>query len=237
MRDQTRKLSKRDGDASYQDFIDKGYIKEAIINYIALLGWSPGTENEKFTLDELIKTFDIKGISKSPAIFDPAKLAWLSGEYIRTMTPDEFHEIALPWIEKSIGKTELDTKAIASLLQPRCERLSDIPEQIDFFVNFSAPAPELFNHKKMKTSPETAKPVLEEVLKIFESLENENFTQDNIQKELLALIERLELKNGQVLFPLRVALSGREFTPGGGVEIAAILGKVESIRRLNAAGL
>lgn len=239
MRDSSRKLSKRDGDASYQDFIDKGYIKEAIINYIALLGWSPSNEeNEKFTLDELIQKFDIRGISKSPAIFDEAKLAWLSGEYIRAMSPEEFHQIALPWI--NVGTTcgrPLDTFAIANLLQPRCERLSDIPAQIDFFAALPAYSPELFTHKKMKTSAESAKPILAEVIKLFESIDEAEFTHDNLKAQITQLVEQLGIKNGQLLFPLRVALSGKEFTPGGGIEIAAILGKTETLSRLASAPL
>lgn len=233
MRDHTHKLSKRDGDASYEDFIKKGYLKEAIINYIALLGWSPQGDEEKFTLGELVERFDISGISKSPAIFDEAKLAWLNGEYIRELTPEEFHEKAKPYYEGVVTKPEIDTAKISELLQKRCEKLSDIPEQVDFFDKLPDYDIDLFTHKKMKTNPESSKTALSEIKKAVEEMDKFDF--ETLHERMMSLVESLGLKNGQVLFPLRVAVSGKSFTPGGGVELAAILGKDETLKRIDIA--
>ncbi len=230
MKDANNKLSKRHGDASYEDFIAKGYLKEAIVNYIALLGWAPGDEREKFTMDELIEAFDVKGISKSPAIFDEKKLAWLNGEYIRELAPEEFHKLALPYYEGVITNKDIDLKEVSELLQPRCEKLSDIPEQVDFFDNLPEYDNELYTHKKMKTNPENSLEALEHVLPVLEGIGD--WTKENIHDELIALVEKLELKNGRILWPVRVAVSGKAFTPGGGVELAYILGKDETIRRI-----
>ena len=230
MKDNGKKLSKREGDASYEDFINKGYLKEAVVNYIALLGWAPGDEREKFTLAELVDAFDIKGISKSPAIFDEKKLAWLNGEYIRELTPEKFHEDALPYYKGVITNPEIDLKAVSELLQPRCERLSDIPEQVDFFDKLPEYDRELYTHKKMKTNPENSLEALKEALPVLESIDD--WTKENIHDRLIELVQKLELKNGRVLWPVRVAVSGKAFTPGGGVEIAAILGKEETIKRI-----
>lgn len=230
MRDHTHKLSKRDGDASYEDFIKKGYLKEAVINYIALLGWSPQGEQEKFTLDELVKAFNVSGISKSPAIFDEAKLAWLNGEYIRELSLDAFHEKALPFYEGIITNPAIDTKKISELLQKRCEKLSDIPEQVDFFDNLPEYDIELYTHKKMKTNAENSKVALEAIKAKLEKVEDFSF--ESLHDTLMALVEEMGVKNGQVLYPLRVAVSGKSFTPGGGVELASILGKEETIKRI-----
>ena len=230
MKDNGKKLSKREGDASYEDFINKGYLKEAVVNYIALLGWAPGDEREKFTLAELVDAFDIKGISKSPAIFDEKKLAWLNGEYIRELTPEKFHEDALPYYKGVITNPEIDLKAVSELLQPRCERLSDIPEQVDFFDALPEYDRELYTHKKMKTNPENSLEALKEVLPVLESIDD--WTKENIHDRLIELVQKLELKNGRILWPVRVAVSGKAFTPGGGVELAAILGKKETIERI-----
>lgn len=230
MKDNGKKLSKREGDASYEDFINKGYLKEAVVNYIALLGWAPGDEREKFTLAELVDAFDIKGISKSPAIFDEKKLAWLNGEYIRELTPEKFHEDALPYYKGVITNPEIDLKAVSELLQPRCERLSDIPEQVDFFDKLPEYDRELYTHKKMKTNPENSLEALKEALPVLESIDD--WTKENIHDRLIELVQKLELKNGRILWPVRVAVSGKAFTPGGGVELAAILGKKETIERI-----
>ena len=230
MKDNGKKLSKREGDASYEDFINKGYLKEAIVNYIALLGWAPGDEREKFTLAELVDAFDIKGISKSPAIFDEKKLAWLNGEYIRELTPEKFHEDALPYYKGVITNPEIDLKAVSELLQPRCERLSDIPEQVDFFDRLPEYDRELYTHKKMKTNPENSLEALKEVLPVLEGIDD--WTKENIHDRPIELVQKLELKNGRILWPVRVAVSGKAFTPGGGVELAAILGKKETIERI-----
>lgn len=232
MKDAQKKLSKRDGDASYEDFINKGYLKEAIINYIALLGWSPGTEQEIFTLDELAKQFDISGISKSPAIFDVNKLNWMNGEYIRQMSAEEFTAAAAPYYKQAV-KRDVDYGVLSALLHDRTEKFSDIPEQIDFIDAVPEYDNEMYVNKKMKTDEAGSKQSLESVLPILEGLES--WTHDAIHDELFALIERLGVKNGVVLFPLRVALSGKKFTPGGGVELAVLLGKEESIARVRAA--
>ncbi len=233
MRDHTHKLSKRDGDASYEDFIKKGYLKEAILNYIALLGWSPQGEQEKFTLDELVAKFDVSGISKSPAIFDEAKLAWLNGEYIRELSLDAFHEKAMPFYEGVVTNPNIDTKKISELLQKRCEKLSDIPEQVDFFDNLPEYDIDLYNHKKMKTNPENSKESLVAIKNKLEAIDDFSF--ESLHDNLMALVEELGLKNGQVLYPLRVAVSGKSFTPGGGVELASILGKEETLKRIDIA--
>ena len=230
MKDAHKKLSKREGDASYEDFINKGYLKDAIINYIALLGWSPGGEQEIFTMDELISAFNLEGISKSPAIFDVQKLNWLNGEYIRKMSSEEFHDLALPYIKEAVKNEKIDTKKISDLLHQRCEKLSDIPEQIDFFDTLPEYSPELYFHKKMKTNEENSLESLKEVLPVLEALNDWTF--DNIHNVLFDLIAKLEVKNGIILWPLRVAVSGKSFTPGGGVELADILGKEETLNRI-----
>lgn len=230
MKDAHKKLSKREGDASYEDFINKGYLKDAIINYIALLGWSPGGEQEIFTMDELIKAFNLEGISKSPAIFDIQKLNWLNGEYIRKLSSDEFHELALPYIRQAVKNATIDTHKISDLLHQRCEKLSDIPEQIDFFDTLPEYSPELYCHKKMKTNEENSLSSLQAVLPVLENLSDWTF--DAIHTVLFDLIAKLEVKNGIILWPLRVAVSGKSFTPGGGVELADILGKEETLNRI-----
>lgn len=231
MKDNGKKLSKREGDASYEDFINKGYLKEAIVNYIALLGWAPGDEREKFTLDELVQAFDVKGISKSPAIFDEKKLAWLNGEYIRELTTEKFHEMALPYYDGVITNPNIDLKEVSALLQPRCEKLSDIPEQVDFFDKLPEYDNELYTHKKMKTNPENSLEALQAARPVLDAITD--WTKENIHDSLIELVQKLELKNGRILWPVRVAVSGKAFTPGGGVELAYILGKDETLRRID----
>ena len=230
MKDSGKKLSKREGDASYEDFINKGYLKEAIVNYVALLGWSPGGEQEIFTMDELIENFSISGISKSPAIFDVKKLSWMNGEYIRKMSEEEFAEMATPYIKDAVKRTDVDIDAICSLLHARIEKFTDIAEQLTFIDELPEYDNELYTHKKMKTNPENSLESLKAILPVLEGIEDWNM--DNIHSALFALIEKLEVKNGIILWPLRVALSGLPFTPGGGVDLAAILGKDESIKRV-----
>ena len=230
MKDQTNKLSKRHGDASYEDFINKGYLKDAILNYVALLGWSPGGEQEIFTMDELIKAFDVSGISKSPAIFDEKKLNWINGEYIRKLSNEEFLEKAEEYIRQSVKNENIDLMKIAKLLHDRTEKFSDIPEQIDFIDALPEYDVELYTHKKMKTNPENSLESLNHVLPVLKELED--WTEESIHNALFALIEKLEVKNGLILWPIRVALSGKAFTPGGGIELAELLGKEESIKRI-----
>ena len=233
MKDQNNKLSKRNGDASYQDLVAKGYLKEAVLNYILLLGWSPKGDKEIFSLPEMVEAFDIEGISKSPAIFDPVKLRYLNSVYIRALSPEEFHEKALPWIRKGIQRPDVDTHLVAQVLQARCEVLEDIVEQVDFIDQMPDYSSELYVSKKMKTNQQVSLDSLKQVLPVLEGLED--FSVEGLHTALFQLIEKLGVKNGSVLWPLRVAVSGKQFTPGGGIEICAILGKEESIRRVKAA--
>ncbi|HOW50774.1 MAG TPA: glutamate--tRNA ligase [bacterium] len=232
MRDAQRKLSKRDGDASYQDFIDKGYLNEAVMNYLALLGWNPGTDREKFTLAELAEAFDISGISKSPAIFDPVKLAWLNGEYIRALTPQEFTAKALPFIKQAVKRADVAFATIAAVLQQRTEKLSDIPPQLDFIDALPDYSPEMFIHKKSKTTFESSLASLKAAREALDAIPESGWDHPTLHAALMGLVEKLAVKNAIVLWPLRVALSGKEFTPGGGIEIAHILGRKESLARL-----
>ncbi len=232
MKDATQKLSKRNGDASYEDLVEMGYLKEAILNYIALLGWSPKSDKEKFTLAELVETFDPANISKSPAIFDTDKLKFLNGEYIRELSVEEFKEKAMPYIRKTV-KGECDFDVLATVLQKRCEVLGDIPEQVDFIDEMPEYDTELFVNKKMKTTLETSRVSLE---KILEKIENLNeWTIDAIHDKVFEVIAELEVKNGVVMFPLRVAVSGKQFTPGGGIELAVVLGKERTLERIKIA--
>ncbi len=233
MKDATHKLSKRNGDASYEDLIAKGYLKDAVLNYIALLGWSPKGEREIFTLPELVGEWDPAGISKSPAIFDGQKLRYINGEYIRALSPEQFYERALPWMRQTVKSETADLRALAVVLQARCEVLSDIPEQVDFIDTVPEYDLALYTNKKMKTTPETSLAALRETLPVLEGLAD--FTAEAIHTALFERIAQLEVKNGWLLFPLRVAVSGKQFTPGGGIELCAILGKEESIRRVKAA--
>ena len=210
-----------------------GYLKEAVLNYIALLGWSPGGEREIFNVEELVEVFNEKNINKSPSIFDMNKLRFLNGEYIRKMTPEAFEEAIKPYVDPVVKSSTADRTLLANVLQLRCEALGDIPAQVDFIDEMPDYDVEMYTHKKMKTDPETAKVALEAMLPVLENLEL--FDKDTIHEALFALIEKMEVKNGYILWPLRVAVSGKEFTPGGGVELAAILGKEETIKRVKIA--
>lgn len=235
MRDATHKLSKRDGDAYFGDFTDKGYYIPAILNYIALLGWAPKGEQEIFTLDELVKEFDISGISKSPAIFDPVKMTAINAEWLRRIPQEEFKELALPYIRQTCKREDIDLDVLIKVLQPRTELLSDIPEKVDFIDELREYSNDLFFNKKMKTSAETALPALQAVLPILENISKSDWTEENIHSAVFAEIEKLGVKNGWVLLPMRAALSGKAMTPGGGIELAAILGKSDSISRIKKA--
>ena len=232
MKDAQHKLSKRDGDASYQDLMEKGYLTEAVINYIALLGWAPKGENEIFTLDELIKEFSIDGISKSPAIFDSMKLKAINGVYIRKLAPEKFKELAVPYIRQTCKREDIDLDILCSTLQPRAELFTDIPEQVDFIDALPEYDIALYTHKKMKTNPENALDALQRVLPVLEAIPAEDFNHDRIHEDLFKLIEEMGVKNGIVLWPIRVAVSGKQFTPGGGIELCAILGKDDTIARI-----
>lgn len=230
MRDAQHKLSKRYGDPTYEDLLEKGYLKDAILNYVALLGWSPGGEREIFSLAELAECFTLEGLSKSPAIFDINKLTYFNGVYIRALTPEEFHACALPYIRKAVTRADLDTVLLASLLQARCELLSDIPEQLDFLEELPEYDAELFVHKKSKTTAESSIEALNDILPVLEGLDN--WTLGSIHEALFALIEQKGVKNALILWPLRVALAGKPVTPGGGVELCVLLGKEETLRRV-----
>lgn len=231
MKDKNRKLSKRHGDASYEDFIAKGYLKEAILNYIALLGWSPAGEREIYSPDELAEVFDLSGISKSSAIFDVDKLTWMNGEYIRALSQEEFLERAKPYLDAALKK-EFDRAKIAKLIQPRLETLTQIEEKVSFLNEMPDYSLELYAHKKMKTTPENSLPILLEAREALEQVEE--FTNDALYAALCALAEKLEVKNGRVLWPVRVAISGTAVTPGGATELAEILGRQETLSRMDA---
>ena len=229
MKNAVEKLSKRNGDATFEDLLAKGYLPQAVVNYIALLGWSPKGEEEIFSLDELINIFDISGISKSPAIFDLPKLTAINAKYIRNMSDEEFWNNAKPYVE-SVCKKEVDKTLLSQMLKTRTEIFKDIPNQIDFIDNLPEYEPNLYVHKKMKTNEENSLEILKQILPVLEKLEN--WSKDSIHDAMFKWIETLGLKNGRVLWPLRVALSGKSFTPGGGIELAALLGKDESIYRI-----
>ncbi len=230
MKNSTEKLSKRNGDASFEDLIQKGYMTEAVVNYIALLGWAPKGENEIFSLDELVEEFDISGLSKSPAIFDPLKLKAINAEYIRRLSKEEFKEYALPYIKQTVKREDVDFDVIAEVLQPRTELFTDIPEQVDFIDVLPEYDTVLYCHKKMKTDEDTSLVALKEALPVLEAIENWNT--ETVHEALFALVEKLGVKNGYILWPVRVALSGKQFTPGGAIEIAEIIGKSDSISRI-----
>ncbi|MBO4441766.1 glutamate--tRNA ligase [bacterium] len=230
MRDAQRKLSKRDGDASYADFINKGCLKEALLNYIALLGWNPGDDREKFSLSELVEAFDISRINKSPAIFDEAKLRWLNSEYIREMSQDEFLKHAMPFIKKAVKREDVNFDVIAAGLHKRTEYFSDVIPQLDFVDELPEYSKELYISKKMKTDPENsleALKVLKPELEAFDEWEHEK-----LYYKVLDIAEKSGINKKVLLWSLRVALSGKELTPGGGTDIAAIIGKAESLKRL-----
>lgn len=230
MKTSTKKLSKRDGDASFEDFVQKGYLKEAIVNYIALLGWNPGTNQEIFTLEELEQVFSLEGLNKAPAIFDPAKLTWMNSEYIRKLSSEAFHEMALPFYEKRLVDAGFDLVKISKLLQTRTEVLHQIPDQIDFLLTLPEYDGSLYTHKKMKTNPQVALESLQRVLPVIQSISD--WEETLLHDTLLLLVQEAGVKNGQVLWPLRIAISGKESTPGGAIEIAELLGKEETLRRI-----
>ena len=230
MRDEHHKLSKRTGDANFEDFTARGFIPKAIVNYIALLGWAPKSNEEKMTMEELIEAFDVDGVSKSPAIFDETKMRWLNGRYIKEMDMNEFMEYALPFFEQSVLKGKYDYEKFAYLLKDRIEIFSEIPGMVSFIEEFGEYDLALFEHKKMKTNADVARVCLKEALAIFES--SDTFDPVELHDKMIAKCEELGMKKGQMLFTVRVGLTGCASTPGGAVEMADIFGKDESIRRL-----
>lgn len=229
MKDAQHKLSKRNGDASFEDLIKKGYLKDAVLNYIALLGWSSGMEKEIFSLDELIETFNYRNINKSPAIFDDVKLRWMNSEYIKMLPIEKFNELAIPYYKQVINK-DLDFMKISELMHTRLEILTQIPDIVDFFEALPDYSTEIYVHKKMKTNLENSLDVLQKILPKLESITDWNF--NNIQEACMNLVKELEVKNGIVLWPVRTAVSGKQSSPGGAFEIAEILGKAETLKRI-----
>jgi len=225
------KLSKRRGDASFEDLLAMGYLPEAILNYIALLGWSPGDTQEFFTLNELIKAFDIKGLSKSPSAFDITKLTWMNGEYFKKMEQDRFYKMALPILSEVVKKDRADYKALAQIVKTRINLLKEIPELLDFVDALPDYSTELYNHKKMKTDESIALESLKKVITLAESLP-EPWENDAVFTALTTLAEKEGLKNGQILWPVRTALTGKASSPCGASELMVLFGKDESIRRM-----
>ena len=233
MRDAHNKMSKRHGDPSYEDLLAQGYITDAVLNYVALLGWSPRGEREIYSLDELKEVFDLSGISKSPAIFDIEKLRYFNSEYIRAMSAEDFAKLAEPYIRQAVKDERYDAAAIAALLQQRTEVLTDIPEKLDFFDTLPEYSTELFVHKKSKSDEASSKEVLTKIIPIFEALAD--WCDESIMAAMLKLAESMEAKNAKVMWPVRIAAAGKAVTPGGAVEICRILGRDETLRRLHIA--
>mgnify|MGYP000816531874 CR=1 FL=1 len=235
MKDAQNKLSKRNGDASYQDLVAKGYLTEAVLNYICLLGWSPRgeyAEQEIFSLPELVKIWSPDGISKSPAIFDIEKLTYFNANYLRNLPPEEFCKVAEPYIRQAVKNEAYSVGEIAALLQARCEKLTDIPEKVDFFDALPEYGVEFYTNKKSKTNSEVSLDMLNKVLPKLESLSE--WTNGAIHDMLVSFAEELGVKNATLMWPLRIAVAGKLVTPGGAVEICHILGREETINRVKA---
>ena len=224
-----KKLSKRCGHSSYEDLLDQGFVSEAIVNYVALLGWCPQDNREIFSLPELVEAFDYHHMSKSPAVFDINKLKWMNGEYLKVMDFDKFYELAEPYIKKVITKN-YDLKKIASLIKSRFEILPDIKDQIDFFEAVPEYDTAMYCHKKMKTNEETSLEVLKEILPRLEAWDD--YSNDALFGLLKGFAEEKGYKNGYVMWPVRTAVSGKQNTPGGATEIMEVLGKAESVERI-----
>lgn len=224
------KLSKRHGATGFEDLVRDGYLPEAIINYIALLGWCPKSNQEIFTLSELCENFHVDEISKSPSVFDYDKLSWLNSEYLRNMTDEEFTAVALPFYEEVFGKEQAPAEKLTAILKQRTVKLTDIPPMIEFFTTLPEYEKDLYVNKKSKTNLENAPAILQAVYDELKALENWNC--DAIKEFLISMAERMELKNGTVMWPARIAVAGKTVTPGGAVEILDILGKEESLRRM-----
>ena len=224
-----KKLSKRSGHSSFEDIIEQGILPEAIVNFIALLGWSPEGNREIFTLEELIQEFDYTRINKSPSVFDMNKLKWMNGEYIKAMDFDRFYEMALPYMTEVITK-ELDFQKIAAMVKTRIEVFPDIKDLIGFFESLPEYDTAMYAHKKMKTTQESALSVLKDVLSLLEA--QEDYTNDALYQLLLTYVSEKEVKNGYVMWPVRTAVSGLQMTPAGATEIMEVLGKEETLARI-----
>ena len=224
-----KKLSKRSGHSSYEDLIDQGFVSRAVVNYVALLGWCPEDNREIFSLEELVKEFDYRHMSKSPAVFDTVKLKWMNGEYLKAMDFEEFYELAEPYIRKVITK-DFDLKKIAALVKTRIEIFPDIAEQIDFFEELPEYDTALYTHKKMKTDAQKGLALLQEVLPVLEA--QEDYSNDALFETLKAFAGEKGYKIGYVMWPIRTAVSGKQNTPGGATEIMEVLQKEESLKRI-----
>ena len=227
-----KKLSKRSGHSSYEDLIDQGFLTEAVVNYVALLGWCPTDNREIFSLSELVEAFDYHHMSKSPAVFDINKLKWMNGEYIKAMDFDKFYERALPYLKEVISR-ELDLKKIAEMVKTRIEVFPDIRDLVDFFQEVPEYDSAMYVHKKMKTTEESSLTVLQEILPVLEK--QDEYTNDALYETLVTFAKEKGYKNGYVLWPIRTALSGKQMTPAGATEILEVLGKEESVKRIQAA--
>ena len=224
-----QKLSKRSGHSSYEDLIEQGFLTEAVVNYVALLGWSPEGNREIFSLEEMVKEFDYRRMSKSPAVFDMTKLKWMNGEYMKAMDPEKFYQMALPYIQAVILKG-LDLHKIAAMVKTRIEIFPDIAGHIDFFETLPEYEASMYCHKKMKSTEETSLQVLKDVLPILE--EQEDYSNDGLYKRLMEYVNEKGYKTGFVMWPIRTAASGKQMTPAGATEIMEVLGKEESLARL-----
>ena len=226
-----QKLSKRSGHSSYEDLIEQGFLTEAVVNYVALLGWSPEGNREIFSLEEMVKEFDYHRMSKSPAVFDMTKLKWMNGEYMKAMDFEKFYEMALPYIQAVIHK-DLDLRKIANMVKTRIEIFPDIAGHIDFFEEMPEYDVSMYTHKKMKCTAETSLQVLQDVLPILE--EQTDYSNDGLYKRLMEYVNEKGYKTGFVMWPIRTAVSGRQMTPAGATEIMEVLGKEESLARIRA---
>lgn len=224
-----QKLSKRCGHSSYEDLLEQGFLSEAIVNFVALLGWSPEDNEEIFTLEELVKRFDYHHLSKSPAVFDYTKLKWMNGEYLKAMDFDRFYEMAEPYLKEAVTK-DYDLRKIAAMVKTRIEFFPDIKEHVDFFDELPEYDAAMYTHKKMKTNAETSLAVLKELLPLLEA--QEDYTNDALYQTLTAYVTEKGYKNGYVMWPVRTAVSGKQMTPGGATELMEILGKEESLARI-----
>lgn len=227
-----KKLSKRSGHSSFEDLLEQGFVTEAIINFVALLGWAPDENREIYSLDELISVFNYRNMSKSPAVLDMTKLKWMNGEYIKAMDDAKFYEMALPYIKEVITK-DMDLVKIASMIKTRIEVFTDIKDQIDFFEAVPEYDVDMYTHKKMKTNPENSLTLLTEVLPVLEA--SDKFDNDSLFEVLQNFAKEHEYKTGYVMWPLRTAVSGKQATPGGATELMSVIGKAETINRIKTA--
>ena len=231
MRDATHKLSKRDGDAYYSDFVNKGYLPEAIINYLALVGWNPGTDREFFTLQELVEAFDVSRINKAPGIFDMDKLTWFNAEYIRRMEPEKYLAMVTPWFDRALAGKGIDYRRLAELMQTRTEVFCRVPDMVRFLAELPDYDVALYTNKKSKTNPEVSRTALNLLRPVLAGIQD--WTETAIHDALMEAIAQAGMKNAAALWPLRIAISGQQSTPGGAIEIAWLLGREETLRRLD----